>query len=194
MKNIIFITSLLFLWACNNCEQYQNEVYQQETFAYQLDSAGMAGINKYLVKYQEPELGQLKQECYRLIWSNVFNDTAHVITIGKDLTFIHKKLPKNPDSTRIIAEKIEIKLLKREWRALQQSVYKNKYWTLPREIDRYGCDGGTWIIEGRRPDAARCGKRDYHIVSRWSPEEGDFRNLCETIMNIANAKNEIKNE
>jgi len=42
------------------------------------------------------------------------------------------------------------------------------FWNAPteQELDGVGCDGAQWIIE-----AAKGGQ--YHVVDRWSPEEGD---------------------
>jgi hypothetical protein len=60
-----------------------------------------------------------------------------------------------------------------------------EFWDLP-SIDRrsIGFDGAQWIIEGRRG-----GK--YHLVDRWSPEPGPFRELALTFLDLAkvDAKN-----
>ena len=40
---------------------------------------------------------------------------------------------------------------------------ENGYWELPREVNVYGLDGSTWIIEGVKDGA-------YHVVGRWEPE------------------------
>ena len=49
-------------------------------------------------------------------------------------------------------------------------MYQNDYWTLPKETIKSVLDGGAWIIEGRRPDAEKCGKRSSHIVVTNVPE------------------------
>ena len=42
------------------------------------------------------------------------------------------------------------------------------YWKLPTQDDTIGLDGARWILEG-----VRDGK--YHVVDRWSPDSGAFR-------------------
>ena len=44
-----------------------------------------------------------------------------------------------------------------------------RYWTMPTvEENSVGVDGAQWIVEG-----VRNGK--YHLVDRWSPDTGAFR-------------------
>jgi hypothetical protein len=45
-----------------------------------------------------------------------------------------------------------------------------EFWTAPTEEENgtVGCDGAQWIMEG-----AKGGQ--YHVVDRWSPDEGPYR-------------------
>lgn len=56
------------------------------------------------------------------------------------------------------------------------------YWTLPIKEDpsssAAGFDGAQWIIEGRKGNA-------YHVVDRWSPGDGPFREAALLLLRLA---------
>ena len=59
------------------------------------------------------------------------------------------------------------------------SVEKSTFWTLPTIGGNLrGLDGTHWIIEGRSPNA-------YHVVDRWSPEEGAYLELGLLFLRLA---------
>lgn len=183
MKSILkTLLCLIIFVSCNPCEKYKNEVYHKEAYEYQFDSTGMKGVKLMVKRYNEPTMDTLDYESYRLVYGVVFSDTSHLIRIENNHSnyrYIHKKLLRNKYEPPTVFETIEKKLLPEEWEKFIDILYQNHYWTMPKEIDRLGLDGGVWTIEGRRPDAEICGKRSYHLVSRWSPEEGEFQNLCD---------------
>jgi hypothetical protein len=63
------------------------------------------------------------------------------------------------------------KLAKAEWDEFTRLLERTCYWELPTEDERLGRDGARWILEGVR------GGR-YHIVDRWGPESGSYREAC----------------
>jgi len=188
---IIIICCLIVFSDCNPCDKYKDEIYKVETFQSRFDSTGLESMKTFLKIYNEPEMNTLDHESYRLFFGHVFSDTIHIIRIGNSNSnyyFMHKKLIRDSDTTAVVVENIEKNLPISEWKIFKKSIYRNEYWMLPREIDKEGLDGGTWTIEGRRPDAEICKKRIYHIVSRWSPEEGKFRKICEKLIEIDEEK------
>ena len=50
------------------------------------------------------------------------------------------------------------------------------FWKLPSIQEDRGVDGAQWIIEGARNGT-------YHIVDRWSPEDGEIRALGLLMLN-----------
>jgi hypothetical protein len=58
---------------------------------------------------------------------------------------------------------------------------KADFWNMtPNELPR-GLDGANWIIEGAK-------KGKYHIVDRWSPEDGPFREAALYLINLSKLK------
>ena len=53
---------------------------------------------------------------------------------------------------------------------LLETIAENDFWSLPRTGGEIGLDGAQWIIEG-----VSDGK--YHVVERWSPDEGNVRGI-----------------
>ena len=188
---IVFYGLIIFT-SCNPCEKYKNEIYEKNSFAgNNFDSLGMVRMKLRLIDFNEPAMDTINYESYRLTHSLTFEDTVHIIRIENDHSnyrFIHKKLLKNHQASASIIETIEKKLFPDEWEKFKTVLYQNHYWIMPKEIDRYGLDGAVLTIEGRRPNAEICGKRSYHLVSRWSPEKGEFQNLCHKFYEIIGEK------
>jgi hypothetical protein len=72
--------------------------------------------------------------------------------------------------TRTIVDQPRRKLSPAEWETLEQLLASSEFWSLPSSIDDGDPDGADWIVEGR------VGSR-YHVVDRWSPPPGSFRDL-----------------
>jgi hypothetical protein len=58
-----------------------------------------------------------------------------------------------------------------------------KFWSLPVSDDLFGSDRATWIIESRSGDA-------YHYVYRWSPKEGEVRDIGLAFIALSNLRDE----
>jgi len=69
-----------------------------------------------------------------------------------------------------------------------EHVERSKFWKLPPVLDDGGVDGAQWIIEGVRYG-------DYHVVDRWSPQNGEIRSLglyiLRDLAKLKLARNEI---
>lgn len=62
------------------------------------------------------------------------------------------------------------KLSSDEWQSLLDALTRSDFWKLPSWRGGGGVDGAQWIVE------ARVGAR-YHVVDRWTPQPGSFRDL-----------------
>jgi hypothetical protein len=72
-------------------------------------------------------------------------------------------------------------LLSREQTAaFSSALAQARFWELPvRDTTHIGMDGAEWVIEGIRAGG-------YHVVTRWSPDEGAFREAALTLVRLAN--------
>ena len=55
---------------------------------------------------------------------------------------------------------------------------KAEFWTLPTEVSSFGLDGAQWIMEGLQNGT-------YDVVDRFSPQKGDYVNLCFYLVNLS---------
>jgi hypothetical protein len=47
--------------------------------------------------------------------------------------------------------------------------------------NRYGMDGTQWILEGAKD-------WNYHVVDRWTPKEGDYKQICSYLLELSPVK------
>ena len=74
------------------------------------------------------------------------------------------------------------KLSAAEWNQFARRLDDTCYWQLPTEDDELGgTDGAQWIFEG-----FTLGR--YHIVDRWTPESGSYRELCLYALQLSGLK------
>lgn len=184
----IFFFGIIIFSNCDPCDKYKNEIYAKEGSNPRLDSAI---FNKAIKAYDEPELKNLNYESYRVI--NVFTfrkDSSDIIRIEKrDSGYfcVNKKLLSINGAPRTVVEKTERKIAEAEWYDFTDKIYSTGYWTLPREsADESGyLDGNWWIIEGKRPQAANCGKRAYHLIVRLMQKDKNITQLYAKFKDIA---------
>jgi len=79
-----------------------------------------------------------------------------------------------------IVSKVEKSLGAADWQTLMTALAGIDFWrmpTLPLQ-DPSGLDGAQWIVEGRRGS-------DYHVVDRWTPREGAYRDAGLAFLKLA---------
>ena len=69
-----------------------------------------------------------------------------------------------------------------EWSGFMRHLDDSCYWQLPTRDDSVaGLDGSQWIFEGVK------GGR-YHVVDRWTPQNGSYRELCLYALKLSGLK------
>jgi hypothetical protein len=123
----------------------------------------------------EPSLfcDKLSGETYRLIWLHsythpvVIRITRHnnqIIANAFQLSGLGRGDP------GVLLYHVQKQLTVTEWEQLKAGLQHSNFWSLPTSGNMYGAHGEQWIIEGRRGD-------EYHIVDRWTPSAGSYRDL-----------------
>ena len=112
------------------------------------------------------------KEAYRFVWLRTFHRPIAVRLTheggGPRLVAVELTGAGGYDPGRIAgrAEKI---LTESDWRALSAALAKIHFWSMPSRLAKPGIDGSRWIIEGFRFNS------QYHVVDRWTPEAGPYR-------------------
>src|SRR4051794_13199696 len=72
----------------------------------------------------------------------------------------------------------QISLNPNDCERLVRQVRRAGFWDMPTRIDDLGHDGEHLIVEGVRDGG-------YHVVDRWTPEAGAYRELCHTMLDLS---------
>lgn len=139
---------------------------------------------KHLRAMSEPALWKESKsgaESYRFLWLRTFDHpiAVRVEQTGSTATLFLKELngAGGYDPGQLIATK-SVVINPEEWCAFIKKLERANYWNSPLHQDGDGLDGAQWIVEGVREGR-------YHVVDRWSPESGAFREACTYLLELA---------
>lgn len=122
------------------------------------------------------------QESYRFLWLRSFHHPVAVRVWRSDGgQFLNVKQLNGAggyEPGKLITNQTR-QLTNAEWDGFVSLLDHSCYWQLPAEIDDMGSDGAQWILEGTREGR-------YHVVDRWTPRSGDFREACLYLLKLSN--------
>jgi hypothetical protein len=156
--------------------------------SYQNDISGLLadGYSDALGRMNEPSLWKASQNdrkltAYRLLWLPTWGRpvavrietaggraTLHMVQLDGDGGYDLGKI----DTTK------RMSLRRTDWERLVRRVRTAGFWDMPSRIDRLGADGEELIVEGVTDGR-------YHVVDRWTPEAGAYRELCRTLLDLS---------
>ncbi|WP_162914546.1 hypothetical protein [Desertibaculum subflavum] len=120
-------------------------------------------------------------ETYRFLWLRTFHHpiSVHVRRTASGVTVDAVELSGaggyEPGS---ISKRGSGLLSLTDWQKLDAALAVSAFWTQPTNDSRGVFDGAQWIVEGRRG-------HEYHVVNRWSPEAGPYRDLGLLFLQLA---------
>jgi hypothetical protein len=140
----------------------------------------------YLRAMHEPSLLDLAKDksalAYRFVWLRTFH---HPIAVR---LFIRPDGTGELTSTEmtgaggynpgVMAHSQTRDVLNDEVIRFQALLHAIDYWSMPIEGPDAGLDGAEWILEGVRSG-------EYHVVTRWSPETGAYREACSYLLELS---------
>jgi len=131
----------------------------------------------HLEALQEPSLWMLsqtqKEQSYRFLWLRTFHQPVairvDVQADGSSLLTIKITNGAGGYKPGHLVQSDKSTLTKEQTEAFLRRIEGNKFWDLEGiEKSPGGFDGARWIIEG-----VKGGK--YHVVTRWTPQDGPIR-------------------
>jgi hypothetical protein len=149
------------------------------------DDSANKWYGRYLRTMKEASLLNTPDENYeeyRFLWLRTF-DHPVAVRIEREGRY----------SFRIVSEELDgrggydpgkilrtdnLTISREEWCEFISLLEQARFWTEPTDIDRGGNDGAQWILEGVKSNR-------YHIVDRWSPENGNFREACIYLLKLS---------
>ncbi|WP_435277121.1 hypothetical protein ACMAZF_09550 [Psychrobium sp. nBUS_13] len=154
-----------------------------------LDSFVQSWYGKHLASMDEPSLANATNHEYRFTWLPTFHQPMIFrISIEDEKYIFYVKRTDGAggyDSGRIVDNqkiKIPIETARNIISKLESDC---QFWGQPTTLDTMGFDGSQWIFEASK-------KGRYHVVDRWSPDDGCFYEIGVELMSLSNLKiNEI---
>jgi hypothetical protein len=129
----------------------------------------------------EPSLlamaGNHAAETYRFLWLRTFDKPVAVrLKFDADgsavlLVKVASGTGGFPDKNTHLLQNLSRPVSRQQAQAFRRLLGKTDFWMMSSTVERGGMDGAEWIVEGVKHDA-------YHLVVRWSPDQGRFRELC----------------
>lgn len=120
-------------------------------------------------------------EIYRFLWLRTFH---HPISVrieknNGEVKLFTKELDGEGgyDPGKLIRNK-ELKISDGNFCKFLNLIDNAGFWQMPTENDLIGNDGANWVLEGVRDNR-------YHIVDRWSPRDGNFREACIFLLKLS---------
>ncbi len=119
-------------------------------------------------------------EVYRFLWLRTF-DYPIFVRVEKRNDSIKLFSKEMDGDARYVTGKVLRKVNKNldvaQWNEFLSLLEKSQYWQMPMN-GATGRDGSNWILEGVRDNR-------YHIVDRWSPENGEYREACIYLLKLS---------
>jgi hypothetical protein len=153
------------------------------------DSPSASMYPKQLVAFDDKSLSELPREgnklIYRISCSPSFAPSVcvrlHVNEAGDGIVFLNRWCGgrRALDHRQYFPEGTQCEVSAPEVSKFLALVKSIDFWNIPPRLDSPpDFDGSTWVLEGVRNGA-------YHVVSRQSPKDGDFRGAGLLLMNYA---------
>lgn len=150
--------------------------------------------SKHLAAMEEASLyapDSVAVESYRFLWLRSFHHpiAVHMWKSGtaQFITFKQMSGAGGYEPGHIVVNQTR-KLERAEWDAFVNRLDDMCYWNLPTtDPEGSSFDGARWILEGVRGDR-------YHIVDRWTPQGGSYREACLYALTLGGFKIDAPNQ
>ena len=146
---------------------------------------------KNLLALQEPSLFETSKDkrihCYRFLWLRTFDEPIAVRLIvdpeGTGLIVLKIASGASGYDPGILTTNETVPLMRSEVDNFLEQMNRAKFWQQPtrEKTDAIGLDGAQWIFEG-----VKFG--NYHIVDRWSPKMGAYRETALLLLRLSKIK------
>ena len=183
MKSILPILILLAGCVSNEPTKYFPDGLLSERG--DLDTFVQSWYGKHLASMKEPTLLGSSTQHYRFTWLPTFHPPMIFrISVEGEKYVLHVKRTDGAggyDPGKII-DNIKLEIPNEvALNSIQKLEGECKFWEQPTKLDTMGLDGSQWIFE-----ASSKGK--YHIVDRWSPDNGCFYEVGTELMSLSKLK------
>lgn len=173
------------------------------SYGYEIDEFQAAWYSEYLAALDEPSLWKLAQDGpemqYRFLWLRSFHApvSVRILIRSQRSADLYLKVADGAGgySPGQLVENRVISLTPTDIGRVMRAITHADFWKMIRDRDDCGdplpavessdvdticitTDGARWILEG-------ADRGQYHVVSQYSPGDGEFRDLCLLLLQLA---------
>lgn len=138
--------------------------------------------SQHLRAMTEPSLscGESSGESYRFLWLRTWGRPIAVrVEAGRSITLTAVELDgAGGYEPGKVSRRVQSQLSAAEWETFSEALKATDFWKMPGRLPNHGLDGAQWVMEGRSG-------LNYHVVDRWSPAPGAYRELCLMLVKFA---------
>jgi hypothetical protein len=182
----LLLPAVLFLWSCKEDERCSEFLNEQEAPAevYSVESQQAISIrNSLLKRFNATSIAGQNHNAYHLIFfsSHGYGKSIKFEKRGADCLLSLTCLP----TDHRVQDKVnyQLNISQEEWDVLENMIHEFGFWTEDQLItSREVLDGSVYLLEGNRPEAARCDRRSSQLIVRGSPRYDKMAALCGYIM------------
>lgn len=141
---------------------------------------------KHLKSMNEPLVANTEnkgKEVYRFLWLRTFHHPIAIRverTNGEISLFAKEDRGAGGYEPRGIIKDYKRQITEDEWCKFLSLVDESDYWRLGEE-ESAGFDGARWVLEGVKEGR-------YHLVDRWTPQSGKYREACLYLLKLSELK------
>lgn len=156
-----------------------------------LDAMTREWYSKHLNAMAEPSLSCGRadaDEVYRFVWLRTFHQPVSVRISRRNneaaLAAVEMSGAGGYEPGAVV-QRIGKRLSADDWAAFEAALSRSDYWLLPTRPSprQIGFDGAQWIVEAQRGET-------YHVVDRWTPDDGAYRDLGLIFLRLAGLRAE----
>jgi hypothetical protein len=147
--------------------------------------------SSYLAAMDEPSLfGAAKGSditTYRflLVWQSRALSVRLAVHADGTGVLYGKLVILHSDNPNVSFSKDSVPVSKEEVQHFLMLEQQANFWSMKtvekNDKNRYGMDGTQWILEGVKDF-------NYHVVDRWTPKEGDYKQICSYLLELSPVK------
>jgi hypothetical protein len=126
------------------------------------------------------------RDVFRFLWLRSFHRSVavRIEKTGTSITLVAKELSgAGGYEPGAIARTDTREFAASEWNELRRLVDRADFWKMPTSTRDLGLDGAEWVLEGRASGV-------YHVVERWRPERGEYREIGLFLLRLARVNTE----
>ncbi|MGC3977797.1 MAG: hypothetical protein QM751_05900 [Paludibacteraceae bacterium] len=171
--------------------EIETNIIKEKNSSYRIETKIISGsYDEFVVNWYSSHLHAMKEpllfnrkitkEIYRFTWLRTFHKPI-CIRFEKDndnyaITWKMLSGEGGYDPGKLLLNKSK-KLTEKEWDLFKTYLKTSNFWQMELGRNSMGTDGAEWILEGVTPE-------QYRVVTVWSPEKGDFYNVCNYLISL----------